>query len=40
MALKTLITTLFIIVEIVVFFGMVVWTNRIMEKYEIEFTGL
>ena len=40
MALKALLTTLFIVVEIIVFFGMVIWMDYLMKKYEVEFTEL
>lgn len=40
MALKTLLVTLFIVIEIIVFFGIVIWINWVMEKYEVEFTEL
>lgn len=40
LATKVLITTLFIVVEILVSFGILVWVNKIMGKYEIEFTEI
>lgn len=40
MALKALLTTLFIVAEIIVFFGAVIWMNYLIKKYEVEFTEL
>lgn len=38
MATKVLLTTLFIVVEIIVFFESIVWINWIMGEYEVELT--
>jgi len=39
MALKTLITTLFIVAEIVVFFIIIGWINWLMKKYKSSLTS-